>query len=122
VVAINPKRREILGYLFRRSDYPWIQTWGNYPANQKMSRGMEFATQAFDVPRREAVSLGTIFETPLFRWLPAKSKIGTRFLMFYAGVPEGFRRVNDVRLENGRIVIEDREAGKQVTLPASRPL
>jgi hypothetical protein len=122
VTALNPKRREILGYLFRRADYPWIQTWGNYPASQKMSRGMEFATQAFDVPRREAISLGTMFDTPLFRWLPAKAKIETRFLMFYARVPEGFRRVDDVRLENGRIVIEDRTAAKQVTLTASRPL
>ena len=122
VTALNPKRRQILGYVFRRADYPWLQTWGNYPANQKMARGMEFGTQPYDVPRREAVSLGTMFDTPVFRWLPAKAKVETRFLMFYTSVPEGFTRVDDVRLENGRIVIEDRAAGKQVVLPASRPL
>jgi len=122
VTALNPKRREILGYVFRRADYPWLQTWGNYPANQKMARGMEFGTQPFDVPRREAISLGTMFENPVFRWLPAKAKIETRFLMFYARVPEGFSRVDDVRLENGRIVIEDRRVAKQVVLTVSRPL
>jgi hypothetical protein len=122
VTAINPKRREILGYLFRRADFPWLQTWGNYPANQKLARGMEFATQPYDVGRREAVSQGPLFDTPRFRWLPAKGKVETRFLMFYARVPDGFDRVDDVRLENGRIVIENRATAKTVILQASLPL
>ena len=42
--------------------------------------------------------------------------------MFYAPVPEGFHNVNDVREENGRIVIEDRGAKLQVSLVASKPL
>jgi hypothetical protein len=44
--------------------------------------------------------------------LPAKSKITTHFLMFYARVPEGFAKVYDVRLENGQIIIADRTAKK----------
>jgi hypothetical protein len=61
VTALNPKRRLMLGYLFRRADYPWLQTWGNYPPTQKMSRGLEFSTQPFDVPRREAVGTRSLF-------------------------------------------------------------
>ncbi len=121
VTALNPKRRLMLGYLFRRADYPWLQTWGNYPPTQKMSRGLEFSTQPFDVPRREAVGTSIMLDTPTYRWLPAKGKIETRFLMFYAPVPEGFTKVDDVRLENRQIVIEDRAAGKRVMLAASLP-
>jgi len=87
-----------------------------------MARGLEFSTQPYDLPRREAVSTSSMFDTPTYRWLPAKAKIESRFLLFYAPVPEGFGKVDDVRLENGRIVIEDRGAGKQVTLAASLPL
>jgi thymidylate kinase len=61
-----------------------------------------------------------MFGTPVYRWLPAKSKI--EFLLFYARVPEGFQHVDDVRLENGRIVIQDRRAQRQITLSASRGL
>jgi hypothetical protein len=120
--AINPKRREILGYLFRRADYPWLQTWGDYPPTAKMARGMEFGTQPYDVSRRDAVNQGKLFDTPTFRWLPAKAKIETRFVMFYAPVPEGFAKVDDVEWNaaNRQIVIHDRKAGKQVTLQASR--
>jgi len=119
VTAINPKKRLILGYLFKREEYPWLQYWGNYPPTRKMVRGMEFGTQPFDVPRREAISTGAMFETPVYRWLPAKSKITTRFLVFYARAPDGFEKVDDVKIENGQIVIEDRAARKKVTLAAS---
>ena len=46
----------------------------------------------------------------------------SRFLMFYAHTPEGMRKVDDVRLENGKTVIEDRKANKQVMLIASLPI
>jgi hypothetical protein len=117
--ALNTKKRLLLGYIFRRSEYPWLQYWGNYPPTQKFSRGMEFGSQPFDVPRREAVSTGTMFGTPTYRWLPAKSKITTRFVVFYTRVPEGLQKVDDVRLENREIVVEDQSAHKQIRLAAT---
>ena len=51
-----------------------------------------------------------------------KSKISTSFLMFYTRVPEGFDQVDDVRLEDGQIIIENHGAGKTITLKAERPL
>jgi hypothetical protein len=117
--AINPKKRLIIGYLFRRADYPWLQYWGNYPANGKMSRGMEFSTQPYDVPREEAISQGKMFDTPTYRWLSAKSKLKTRFLIFYAHVPEGFNKVDDVTLENGQITISDHSSKQEVKLATS---
>jgi len=117
VTAINPKRRQIIGYVFRRADYPWFQTWGNYPSSGKMARGMEFATQPYDVSHRDALTMGSLFGVPVYRWLPAKSKIDTRFLMFFAPAPEGFVKVNHVRLEKGQIVVKG--DGKQIVLAAA---
>jgi hypothetical protein len=122
VTALNAKKQMILGYVFRREDYPWLQYWGNYPPTEKMARGMEFGTQPFDVPRREIISMGSLFETPTYRWLPAKSIIKTRFLIYFARVPEGFSKVDDVRMENNHITIEDRSSQKQVVLAASSGL
>ena len=122
VTALNPKKRLIFGYVFRRTEYPWLQYWGNYPPTGKMARGLEFSTQPYDVSRREVVSAGTMFGTPMFRWLPAKSKIRTKFLLFYARVPEGFGKTDDVRIENHQIIIEDRSAHKQITLATTQGL
>jgi hypothetical protein len=122
ITAIHPGQRLILGYIFRREEFPWVQNWENYPANGKLARGLEFGTQAFDVPRREAVTAGTLFDTPLYRWLPAKSKIATRFLFFYARTPEGMSAVHSLRLEGGKITLVDKVSGQRMTLEASQGL
>jgi hypothetical protein len=117
ITALNPKLHLVMGYVFRREEYPWLQTWGNYPATGKFSRGMEFSTQPYDVPRREAISAGTMFGAPTYRWLPAKGKLESHYLFFYAHVPDTFTKIDDVRIENGRIVVES--SGKNLTLAAS---
>jgi hypothetical protein len=122
VTAINTESRLMLGYLYRREDYPWLQEWLNYPANLAMTRGLEFGTQPYDVSRRQTVEMGTLFGVPTFKWLPAKSKLSTRFLMFLTRVPAGFTKVDDVRHENGQLIIEDRQSKQTVMLKASRPL
>ena len=37
-------------------------------------RGMEFATQPYDLTRREVIQANSMFDTPTYRWLPAKSE------------------------------------------------
>ena len=66
--------------------------------------------------------LESSIDSRVYRWLPAKSKIATRFLLFYAKSPDGMTRVDNVRLENGMLIVEDRASGKTMTLAASRPL
>ena len=122
VTALQLKHRLLFGYVFRREDYPWLMNWMNYSGDSRAARGMEFATQPFDVSHRETVDMGRLFGVPTFRWLPAKAKITTRFLMFYAAVPQGFQQVNDVKLDAGMLTIEDHASGKQLTLRASLPL
>lgn len=119
VTALNPARQYLLGYIFRSQEFPWIQQWMSYAANGWLQRGLEFATQPFDVPRREAIATGALFDTPVFRWLPAKSKITTRFAMFYTKTPPGMWKIDDVHPEGGKIIVEDRAAGRQVVLAAS---
>jgi len=122
VTALNLDKRLLLGYLWRRSEFPWLQTWENYPPTLKMARGLEFSTQPYDEPRRLAIAKGTYLGGPTFRWLPAKSKIRASFLMFLARVPAGFRRVDDVRWQAGELLLTDQHAGLAVRLKASKGL
>jgi hypothetical protein len=122
VTALRQDKGLLIGWVFRREEYPWVQTWLSYPGPNRMTRGIEFATQPFDLPRAEVLKAGPLFDTPVFRVLPAKSKISSSFLMFYTRVPAGFQKVDDIQLEGGKLIIEDRVASKKITLPASRPL
>ena len=123
VTALHPERHAILGYVFRREEYPWIQIWDSYPGGGRRSyRGMEFAVQPFDLPRRDVIQTNSMFDTPTYRWLPAQSKITSTFLMFYTSTPDGFSQVDDVVLENGRLTIHDRAHAKTIVLKAARGL
>jgi hypothetical protein len=118
VTFLHPESRLLLGYVFSREDFPWVQNWEYYPADGQLARGMEFSTQPYDVPRREAIQTNSMFDTPTYRWLPAKSKIGSRFLMFWTSAPQGYTKIVDVRLGRETITVKD-VSGASFMLPAS---
>jgi len=123
VTAFHPVKRALLGYVFRREEYPWTQMWDSYPGGGRRSqRGMEFAVLPFDLPRRDVIQTNSMFDTPTYRWLPANWKISSSFVMFYTSTPDGFSQVDDVVLENGVLTIQDRPHGKSIVLKASRGL
>jgi hypothetical protein len=121
VTALHLEKHLLFGYVFRRQDYPWLMSWMNYTGDIRAARGMEFSTQPFDVSHKETVAMSPLFGTPTFRWLPARAKLQTRFLLFYAKVPDGFTHIDDVLLEGGRLTVVDR-SGLRLVLPASRGL
>ncbi len=46
-----------------------MQTWLSNPGPNRMTRGLEFATQPFDLPRADVLRSGPLFDTPVFRIL-----------------------------------------------------
>jgi hypothetical protein len=121
VTALHLEKHLVYGYLFRRVDYPWLMSWMNFTGDNRAARGMEFSSQPFDISHRETVAMSPLFGTPTFRWLPAKAKIETRFLIFYTRVPEGFTKIDDVTLDAGKLTISD-HSGKRVVLAVSREM
>jgi hypothetical protein len=121
VTALQLDKHLLFGYVFRRQDYPWLMSWMNYTGDNRAARGMEFSTQPFDISHQETVAMSPLFHTPTFRWLPAKAKLQTRFLFFYARAPAGFTRIDDVLLEGGKVIVLD-GSGQRLELPASRGL
>jgi hypothetical protein len=122
VTALHPEKRLLIGWVFRREEFPWVQTWLSNPGPNRMTRGLEFSTQPFDLTRADVLKNGPLFDSPVLRILPAKSTITSSFLMFYTPVPDGFLKVDDVQLTGGKLVIDDRANKKTVTLAASRAL
>jgi len=120
VAALHSTRRLVFGYVFRREDYPWVQQWGNFPSETALVRAFEIGTQPYDLPRRTVFDQGPLFGNPVWRWLPAKSKIDSHLILFYARLPDGFNKVDDVKLVDGHISIEDHTAQKTIVLAASR--
>ena len=88
--AWSPESRVLFGYVWERSDFPWMGIWEenysrqNAPWNGRtLTRGMEFGVSPFPETRREMISRGAMFDTPCYRWLPAKSSLSVEY---YAAV------------------------------------
>ena len=77
--AINVKRNLIIGWVFRRAEFPWLMNYDGYPFNGKLSRGFEFSTEPFDDPRREEVNLGHLLTSPPFVGCPQSQRLSPVF-------------------------------------------
>jgi hypothetical protein len=121
VTALHLEKHLLYGYVFRREEYPWLMSWMNFTGDDQAARGLEFSSQPFDISHRETVAMSPLFGIPTFRWLPAKSKIESHFVIFYTRVPDTFTMIKDVTLKDGKLTIVDR-SGSTLALTASRGL
>jgi hypothetical protein len=85
-VAFVAASRLAFGYVWKTSDFPWLGIWEENcsrtgsPWNGKtLTRGMEFGVSPFPESRREMVARTSLFDTPAFRWLPARGHIAVEY-------------------------------------------
>lgn len=78
------------GYRWRRQDFPWLGIWEENrsrmtpPWNGKtITRGMEFGVSPFPETRRKMIERRSLFDTPGYLWLPAKTRISGEYEAFF---------------------------------------
>jgi hypothetical protein len=87
--AYSPATQLLFGYKWRRADFPWMGIWEENcsrtapPWNGKtIARGMEFGVSPFPEPMRQVVARGSMFDVPVYRWLPAGSSLTVEYSAF----------------------------------------
>jgi Domain of unknown function (DUF4432) len=125
VTALNWRLGILLGYCFRRSDFPWVALWEENlsrtgsPWNGKTrARGLEFSSTPMPLGKEEIFTRGSLFNTPTFRRIPANSELRVPYVMFLSKVSSGWRSIRDVELRRDSIVVTE-EGGEQLKLEAS---
>ncbi len=112
-VAWSPGSKVALGYLWQRSDFPWLGVWEENhkrtgaPWNGRtMTRGMEFGASPLPESRRQMIDRGTLFSVPAFRWIPARTRVQVRYC---AALQAGFTHCPAaiVRGSHGEVRFED---------------
>ena len=97
-VAFAPAWRLAFGYVWQRSDFPWMGIWEENHSRTAspwcgatLTRAMEFGVSPFPETRRAMVERGRLFDTPTFRWLPANGTLEATYwivLQTQATIPE----------------------------------
>jgi len=117
--AFNPKNHVLIGYVFRRSEFPWLNIWE--ANNEKMlTRGLEFSNTPPHGTAKRLARTPELWDAPGYDWLDAKGELRKTFAAFTTKVPAGYRgvaRVNwDRKQHGGRIEVVERETGKSISL------
>jgi len=87
--AFSPKTKVLFGYVWNRSDFPWLGIWDENhnrkqpPWNGKtLTRGMEFGASPIPESRRKMIERNSLFGMPCYRWIPAKTKVTVNYFAF----------------------------------------
>jgi hypothetical protein len=85
-LAWSPKSKVLIGYVWERSDFPWLGIWEenrcrtNPPWNGKaVTRGMEFGVSPLPETRRQMIERNQLFGVPAYRWIPARQTVRVRY-------------------------------------------
>jgi hypothetical protein len=126
IAALNEPHGLLLGYCFRRSDFPWVAIWEENKARtsvpwngQAQTRGLEFGSTPWPITRRAAFAEAPLFDTPTFSIVPARGKTTASYVSFLAKVPEKFGVVRDIEVAKSEIVIQGSGRRSSVRIPAS---
>lgn len=108
VTAVNPKHGLLIGYVWKRDEYPWLNLWRHVENGRPLARGLEFGTTGLHQPYPILVRKGHIFGAPLVSFLDAGERTTRSYVAFLAKVPDGYKGVASVRRTPGGIEIEER--------------
>jgi hypothetical protein len=103
--AINPKKRLLVGYIWPGKIWPWAANWEEnhfrtgHPWNGKgLARGIEFGTSPFAYSKRDTIAMGSLHNTPTYRWIGARGTQSVSYAAFVAPIPASATGVKDVKM------------------------
>ena len=89
-LAFSPSHRLLLGYVWNTADFPWLGMWEENRqretppwSGRTQTLGLEFGTSPFPETRRSMISRNSLFDTPTYRWIPARTHVS---VTYYAGL------------------------------------
>jgi len=104
--AWSPKTKVLVGYIWKRADFPWVGIWEENqgrttpPWNgETVTRGIEFGASPMPESRRQMIGRGRLFGEPGYRWFPAQTAVTVEYSAFVTtaeAIPETEEELNVV--------------------------
>jgi hypothetical protein len=125
VCAVNCVERLAFGYVFLRSQFPWVTLWEENCARtappwrgREQARAFEFGVSPLPRGRTESMRRGEVFGASTLLRVPARASASAAWAMFLCRVPRSVRRVTDIACQPNqlRLATDGRSA---LTTPAA---
>ena len=107
VTACNPKKGLMLGYIWKLSDYPWLDIWRHTVDGKIFARGLEFGTTSMGESFDKIIAKGSMLGHPLYSYFDAGQSVEKSYTAFLAQIPVDYYGVGDVVSSPGNITIKE---------------
>ncbi|MGC9341910.1 MAG: hypothetical protein ACP5E3_04350, partial [Bacteroidales bacterium] len=107
--ACNPGKNLLLGYLWKRVHYPWINFWRSVDEGIPMAFGMEFGTTGLHEPFPVVARRGQIFGESIYDFIDAHEIITKRYFVFLAKIPQDYQGVDGIEVSNNSVLVKEKK-------------
>jgi hypothetical protein len=114
-VAWNPRLRLLIGYVFSRQEFPWVNVWESTNA-ERQTRGMEFSNTPIPGTTKNFARQEQIWGVPVYDWLDAKAELRKSYAAFVSAIPEGYMGVESVTIAGGKLNVAESITGNTIAL------
>jgi hypothetical protein len=118
----NPDLKLLVGYVFSKTENPWIGDWQENQRSQVLPRngktvawGLEVGTTPFG-SGISSIEQDPVFDTETYRTIGAKDRKKQSYLMFIMEIDQGFQGVQKLELVEDAIIISEKGSGRQIRL------
>jgi hypothetical protein len=108
----------LIGYIWKTSEYPWLNIWRHVDNGRPAARGLEFGTTGLHQPFPVLVKKGKIFDRPLYTYLDAGETQTRSYACFLFRIPQDYKGVARVTYMNGQLQIHEHGGGRQFMMNA----
>jgi hypothetical protein len=110
VTASSASKGLLIGYIWKTSEYPWLNIWRNVLNGKPAARGLEFGTTGLHQPVGILVAKGKIFDRPLYAYIDAGQTVTRSYAAFLFKIPSGYRGVERITYNSGRLTLHERSS------------
>lgn len=123
ITAFSPKHNLLIGYIWKRSDYPWIHVWQHYNDSKLQYCGIEFGTAGIHKPFHEILNTATtLFGEKTYEYIDAGETIIKNYFSFIHSVPATCKGVEDISFTNEALIIKTKAGGSDINIKITERL
>lgn len=120
--AHSSEHNLLFGYIWKRSDYPWIHLWQHYHEGIIKYRGIEFGTAGIHQPFNEILNTSPIlFGERTYAFIDAGECVSKNYLSFIYETADDYKGVEDIKIVDDGIRIKEIN-GDEINLDISTRL
>lgn len=121
ITAYSPEHALLLGYVWNRKDYPWINFWMQEAENKTIYCGLEFNTTGIHKTFREILekNLTQVLGEKTYSFIDPQEEHIRQYIAFLCDAPADFKGVETIVFKNDELRLIEKMSGRIISIEHS---